>query len=264
MVHVNLVGNNNIIMNAPFLSIVIFVRDLPQLFSLTMDSILKQSFKDFEIIVIDQVNKEEIFDPYSDQIEHIEVILEGGLGYLMQSGLEKAKGKYIQFLLTGDSFLGENALNNLFSNLKKDPDLIFCSYIKRDIDTLPYVEKFPFSRRFLAKGILPSRFESILIKTAAIYKVKGVDIRYNYRPNLNLLSKLFLKKNKYVEFNRVIVDCEMRKKPTTDLFRRFIETYLVIEKNFGRFASLKWLLSQNYISLLSSIYNKTKKAFYGR
>jgi len=264
MVHVNLLGNNNIIMNTPFLSIVIFVRDLPQLFSLTMDSILKQSFKDLEIIVIDQVNKEEIFDPYSDRIEHIEVILEGGLGALMQAGFEKAKGKYIQFLLTGDNFLGENALSDLFSDLKEDPDLIFCSYIKRDIDTIPYAEKFPFNRKFLTKGIIPSKFESILIKIEAIHKIKGIDVSYNYRPNLNLLSKLFLKKIKYVEINRVIVDCEMRKKPTTDLLRRFVETYLVIEENFGRFASLKWLLSQNYIALLSGVYNKMKKAFYGR
>ncbi len=264
MVHVNLLGNNNIIMNSPFLSIIILVRDMPQLFSLTMDSILKQSFKDFEVIVIDQVNKEEIFDPYIDQIEHIEVILEGGLGTLMQSGFEKAKGKYTQFLLTGDNFLGENALRDLFVDSKQDPDLIFCSYVKRDIDTLPYVERFPFNRKFLSKGMLPSKFESILVKTAVIHQIKGIDIRYNYRPNLNLLSKLFLKKIKYVEVNRVIVDCEMRKKPTTDLLRRFIETYLVIEENFGRCASLKWLLSQNYISLLSSIYIKTKKAFYGR
>jgi len=264
MVHVNLLGNNYIIMNAPFLSIVILVRDMPQLFFLTMDSILKQSFKDFEVIVIDQVNKEEIFDPYSDQIEHIEVILEGGLGALMQSGLEKAKGKYIQFLLTGDNFLGENALKELFSNLKSDPDLIFCSYIKRDIDTLPYVEKFPFNRKLLSKGILPSKFESILVKTAVIQQIRGIDAKYSYRPNLNLLSKLLLKKIKYVEVNRVLLDCEMRKKPTTDLLRRFIETYLVIEENFGRCASLKWLLSQNYISILSNIYSKMKKAFYGR
>jgi glycosyltransferase involved in cell wall biosynthesis len=250
-------------MNRPLLSIIILVRDLPQLFSLTMDSILSQTFKDFEIIVIDQLEKEEAFDAYSKHIEQLEVIKDKGLGEALEAGFEKSKGKYIQFLLTGDRYLGTESLSKIFEEMEKDFDLIFCSYIKRALDMSPFVEKISFTKKSLMKGVLPSKFQCIWFKADLIRNIGGINVKYYYRPNLDLLSKIFShKKINIKEFNQVIVDCEMRKKTTTDLFKRFIETFRVIRCNFGYLASIKWLFTQNYINFFTGVCLSLKKIFY--
>ena len=114
----------------PLISIIIPVFNRTSLVCSTLDAVLKQEFKDFEVILVDDGSTDDIKSKLSGYIH------EGAIKYYYQSnagvsearnkGASKSEGRYLIFLDSDDS-VTENWLLDYTNMIKKsNPDIIYC------------------------------------------------------------------------------------------------------------------------------------------
>ena len=85
----------------------------------TIDSIISQTFKDFEWIVIDGGSTDgskELIEMYSEYISYWVSEPDKGIYNAMNKGIRVAKGEYLQFLNSGDSLYSHDVLSLVFSS----------------------------------------------------------------------------------------------------------------------------------------------------
>lgn len=110
------------------LSIIIPVYNAEKYLNKCIDSILNQSFKDFELLLIDDGSKDlsgKICDKYAEVDERVKVfhIQNGGPAKARNLGIKYATGIYIEFVDADDELIPE-ALENLYVLTKNNPDII--------------------------------------------------------------------------------------------------------------------------------------------
>lgn len=84
----------------------------------TIESVLNQSFKNFEFIIIDGASTDgsvDIINQYKSHINHCVSELDKGIYDAQNKGILLAKGQFCLFLNSGDTFSGENVLEQ-FAN----------------------------------------------------------------------------------------------------------------------------------------------------
>lgn len=119
-------------MTEPFFSVIIPTYNRKSIFETTIDSALAQTFKEFEIIVVDDGStdntKEFIEETYKDAV-HLISISNSERGKARNTGTAYAKGKYIYFL-DSDDILYPNHLAEAFSFIQKQnqPEWVFQEY----------------------------------------------------------------------------------------------------------------------------------------
>lgn len=93
-----------------------------------LNSIINQTFKNYEIIVVDDGSSDnslEEIKKYDVSLYHTNRLQAGGARNI---GMKKAKGEYIVFLDSDDYLNNERVLEKL-NNLIEDEDLIFFNYV---------------------------------------------------------------------------------------------------------------------------------------
>lgn len=84
----------------------------------TIESVIHQSFKDFEYIVIDGGSTDgsaEILEEYDNDIDYWVSEPDKGVYYAMNKGISQAHGDYLNFMNSGDCFFDEKVLEHLSS-----------------------------------------------------------------------------------------------------------------------------------------------------
>ena len=98
---------------SPYFSIVIPVFNRATTLGPTIESCLKQTFTDFEIMIVDDGSSDELQDTinnYKDPRIHYVWRENGGGSAARNTGIEAARGKYIAFLDSDDLFLEDKLL----------------------------------------------------------------------------------------------------------------------------------------------------------
>ena len=106
------------------LSIVVPVYNVEQYLHQCIDSILHQTFQDFELILVDDGSPDDcpkICDEYAKNDSRIKVIhkTNGGLSSARNAGLQIARGEYISFI-DSDDFLDPITYTHVFSIFNKE------------------------------------------------------------------------------------------------------------------------------------------------
>lgn len=116
----------------PKISIIVPVYKVEQYIHKCIDSILKQTFKDFELILVDDGSPDscgEICDGYAIQDSRIKVIHKenGGLSSARNAGLDIARGDYIGFV-DSDDWIEIDMYELLYGMcVEQDCDIAICS-----------------------------------------------------------------------------------------------------------------------------------------
>ena len=121
------------------ISIVIPVYNVEKYLKRCVDSILAQTYKNFEIILVDDESPDncpQICDEYAKRYKNISVIhlknLTPGASEARNTGIELAKGKYITFI-DSDDYVHNSILEVLKTTLEDNKvSLSMCSYKKVD------------------------------------------------------------------------------------------------------------------------------------
>lgn len=116
-------------------SIIIPVYNVAPYLDVCLSSCINQTFRDIEIIVVNDGSTDEsllVIQKYAENDDRIKVILKEnqGLIYARKSGLDVACGEYI-FHLDGDDYLENSAIEELYNEaVKSDADYVIGNYYR--------------------------------------------------------------------------------------------------------------------------------------
>ena len=144
-----------------------------------IDSVLRQSFDDWELLVIDDGSTDETTEVLQLYSGHPQISLHStsgiGLPAVCNYALSKARGKYL-IRLDGDDFFDENILLILVNYLERHPDaaLVFPDYYL--IDELGEVYAHERRQRIYEKNHMldnPPNGACTLIRKQVLEKIEG-------------------------------------------------------------------------------------------
>ena len=116
------------------ISVIIPVYNLEEYISHTIKSVLRQTYSDFEIILIDDGstdNSSKICQLYVKKDPRVRLINQsnGGVSSARNRGLEEAKGEFIAFI-DGDDLVPVFYLERLISAVDNNSIMAICSYVR--------------------------------------------------------------------------------------------------------------------------------------
>lgn len=124
----------------PEISVIIPVYKVEKYLKRCVDSVLNQTFKDLEIILVDDGSPDScpaLCDEYVKNNKNCSVlhIENGGLSNARNTGLAKAKGKYVAFV-DSDDWVSSDAYEYLYNLITKyNADVASCDYVTLSQDT---------------------------------------------------------------------------------------------------------------------------------
>lgn len=136
-------------------SVIIPVYGVEKYLNEAIDSVLNQTLKDIEIIIIDDGSKDncpQIIDEYASKDSRIIAIHKpnGGYGQSCNVGLERATGEYIA-IMEPDDYIDSNMYEELYNIAKQnDSDIVKSSYyrnvedpIYKEVQYIDFAKNYP-------------------------------------------------------------------------------------------------------------------------
>lgn len=198
-------------------SIIIPVYNKEKYIGKTLESVVNQSFKNYEVIVINDGstdNSLSIIEEYSKRYSQIQVhtIPNGGVSNARNIGLKYAKGEWIQFL-DGDDYIECETYSDIFGILDKySPDILFSNIKKVDeYGNIIIEEKFPLNgyiddmKKFYDKFCLIQEQTGLYGCVSNKIIKKNIIEKYNFQFNVEItLAEDF---EFFLNLYNVIKDC---------------------------------------------------------
>ena len=111
-----------------FISIITITYNAESFLEDTIQSIIQQTCKDFEYIIIDGGSKDgtlDIIHKYEQYITRWTSEPDEGIYDAMNKGIKLANGKYLWFMNAGDTIYDQNTLNQIYQLQDSDADIFF-------------------------------------------------------------------------------------------------------------------------------------------
>ncbi|MBC2369586.1 glycosyltransferase family 2 protein [Listeria booriae] len=123
-------------MTAAKVSIIIPIYNIEKYVERCLDSILAQSYQNFEVLAVDDGSTDQsgaLVKRYADQDTRVSIIKKpnGGQASARNLALSQAKGDYI-LMIDGDDYILPNLLEKCISELTKGADIVVFDYLSLD------------------------------------------------------------------------------------------------------------------------------------
>jgi len=217
----------------PFFSIVIPTLNEEKLLPLLLEDLEKQTYSDFEVIVVDAQSKDKtkkVAEKFREKFKNLEILEspKKNVSFQRNSGAKRARAKWIIFM-DADNRIPRNFLEELKNQIRKfNPDIL-STWMKPDTKNTKDKLIATLINLFieLKKATkTPSILEAfICIKKSSFYKLKGFkeSVRLHEGPELmkraikNKMKFVFLKKPSFkTSFRRI------HKEGASKLYFKFI------------------------------------------
>ena len=147
----------------PIISIIVPVYNVEKYLNRCIESILNQTFPDFELILIDDGSTDksgDICDDYKSKDSRVKVIHKNneGVSVARNVGLDNSKGTYILFV-DSDDYIDNDLLEIAVCNMQsKETDIIFWGFYNE------YINGEIYKRKFYNESIITSDIKNICIE----------------------------------------------------------------------------------------------------
>ena len=178
-------------MSTSTFSIIVPVYNAEKYLSECIDSILSQSFTDFELLLIDDGSKDKsgiICDEYAERDNRVHVFHRenAGASAARNLGLDKAKGQWITFVDSDDWIVPDYLECMLDKAVKFNVDAVFCNcYYVFNNETIPY---FIYKQDEVHDG--NEILKKFLIKFGIRSELWGKIIRRKFLENLRIKENI--------------------------------------------------------------------------
>ena len=215
----------------------------------TLNSVFEQSIKSFEYIVIDGGSNDgskELIANHQTKFTYWLSEPDRGIYEAMNKGIERANGKYLLFLNSGDFFTDNKVLQQVATAIKKDKSDIFYTDIIINNRRKTYPQQISLS--FLFKTSLCH--QSTLIKRSIFREFGLYDLRYNLIADWYLLIKSYFAHKSFTYIPDVVLtnfdntgisaSCEMNQAQRK---KALAENYPHLLKDMNDFEALAYFRS---------------------
>ncbi len=224
-------------------SLIILCKERNHLLSLTLDT-LKPQTGSFEVLLLDGEGSGklgELIHSYPGLKMRVQNTLGKSLAEMMNEGIGLARGKYIQFLESGDRYISQHGIEHLSTLIEKEPHLVYADSLTR-------------------KGISQANFimaQSPWFLKSKLFEAGGFDQRLSSSPAMDLLCRLFRdRKTKAVFCRRILIDTDFHSVASIR------ETCKILYRHFGLWHVLKWILFQDRSHWVRRAVSFFKEAFW--
>lgn len=273
-------------MDSPKISICIPTYNYAEYVTFAIDSVLDQTFNDFEIIIQDDHSSDNTCEVVQRYLGDERISLEIneynlGLAGNWNRCLSKAKGEYIKFVFADDMLASPDALGTMVSILDSDPSISIVGCSRNIIDSTLQLLRIhsEFSEDFLVDGrklIHHCLFkERNLIGEPTVVMFRRADCTRGFNGNYKHLIDMemwfhLLEKGRFAFVNEPLVSFRVHSRQKTnenvknlvhiDEFHRLLEDYL--KKSYirtNRVAKYYWKYNAIY-----QFWKAARKGMIGR
>lgn len=153
-------------------SVIVPVYNVERYLNRCVNSILNQSYKNIEIILVDDGSLDNcpmICDDFSEAYDNIKVIHKsnGGLSSARNAGIEASSGSYISFI-DSDDFVDPDFIHRLYSLIKKNAaDLAMLTYqevtLKTEIRSASKEKEIVYKNEEVEEAFLQLKIDSVCV-----------------------------------------------------------------------------------------------------
>lgn len=121
-------------MTSPFFSVIIPTYNSAACVRNALNSILSQTFRGYEILIIDSVSSDgtvDIIKEYMQKNDCVRLISEkdNGIYDAMNKGIFMARGEWLYFMGSDDAFINEAVLKSISENITENTELVYGNVI---------------------------------------------------------------------------------------------------------------------------------------
>tara|TARA_B110000285_G_C15016269_1_gene559227 strand:+ start:233 stop:997 length:765 start_codon:yes stop_codon:yes gene_type:complete len=177
----------------PFISIITPTYNSEKYLEEMLKSLIKQKYKNFEVIIIDAKSKDKTLDiisKYKKIINYCSSEKDKGIYDGFNKGIKQAKGKYIA-IVNSDDVLKPNALIYLRKYDKKYPDIDFLfGSVKKHWGIL---HGYKPNKIYYSWGFYSSHSTGFYIKKKSADKVGLYNLKYKYHADYDYFYRMIVK-----------------------------------------------------------------------
>lgn len=239
---------------SPLFSIITVVYNNEKYLEETILSVLKQSYKNFEYIIVDGGSTDrtlEIIKKYNNKIDYWVSEKDKGIYDAFNKGMSLCRGNFIGIINSDDTYT-KNSLKIISSYIKKKPvfDFIFGSVRKH----WGILHGYKPNKIFYSWGFYSSHSTGFFIRRSAAQKVGLYDLKYKYHADYDYFYRLIVQKK--------MTGLATKKKEITGIFRRggFSST-INYRKLFKEEMLIRYNNKQNFVLLIVIFIYKIVKHF---
>lgn len=196
-----------IVQDDPLISIIIPLYNGKNLITRTINSVIKQSYKNWELIVVDDGSIDQGADFIAQHFPQVIILSQKnkGVAAARNFGIQHARGELIAFLDQDDEWMSSK-LEMQWERMKKDPYCTFITCNQRFVRQQGVVLPANFSEKLFEehRSLVPS---ALLIRKNVLLSVNMFDESLEVSSDFDLIRRL--RKVNYKEDN---VDCLLLKK----------------------------------------------------
>ncbi len=188
-------------------SIIVVSLNTKKLFLKTINSILKQKYKNFEIIVVDGESidgTQKIIFKKKKYFSKYLIEKDKGIYHAMNKGLILSRGEWIIFMNSGDIFFNKHVLENIAKKEFSKFTIVFG-------DTLidhKFIKVYQKGNYFHKNTVtMPFCHQSTLVKSKYLKKNK-FNLNYQLSSDFNLFLNSYSQKIKFIRYNGPISKVE--------------------------------------------------------
>lgn len=233
----------------------------------TIESVVVQTFKDFEWIVIDGGSTDgsrELIEQYAEHFAYWVSEPDEGIYNAMNKGIKVAKGEYLQFLNSGDWLCDSFALSRCFAH-DFEADVLYGNVIFTSphfIKEYRYPSPLTFKQLFWSSLAHPSCF----IKRSILLEEKYNE-NYKIVSDLELWIKLALRNAVFIHLNEFVAcfDCtgisstnsELDKAERAEIIAKWVPD--MVSEDYKRLKELELMMNDKQVQTVVEYGHKIRK-----
>jgi len=259
-------------MNYPFFSIIIPTFNQCNLLKKALQSVFKQNFKSYEIIVIDNHstdNTYKVIKSFKKKIIYSKIKNFGSIGKSRNIGIKKSHGKWLAFLDSDDTW-SDNKLQKIYKIINNNKAQVICH--------AEWILRNDKIKKLLTYGPYQKNFYQLLLKNGNRLSTSATTIEKNFLYKKKVFfdeQKKFITAEDYSFFmnlarnganfyftNEPLGYHLFHKKSNSHNLRRHLNSIEEVIKNhifniqdFSENKKLLWLQIKNFLDFKNSIFN---------
>lgn len=174
----------------------------------TIQSVIKQSYKNIEFIIIDNCSTDGTLDIINKYKMHISKVItekDSGISDAFNKGIKISSGDYINFLGSDDYFWQENVIEKVVQGIGDRKNILFCGQIARISldDKIIYITKIKYFKKYLLLKYMPLPHQGLFTPSTFFKEYGYFDENVKYSMDYDLLLRA------YHNFPKVLISKEI-------------------------------------------------------